>query len=214
MNPYYTVLCAGAGPENELWKRLRRSGWGASEVASLVGINPYETRSLAQICREKALGTEPSFDKKALARMECGQRLEKLILDWHAESVKECGEWQELLQSTEHGEILATPDGFEYIDDKQCPLDIKCHSELGWKHGVPDYIQTQLQMQMYVTGAHAGVIVEWAWGIAPPKRHVFFRNERLITGCVSRAVEAWKSVERIRAQHNINEYGEIKNDIE
>jgi len=75
------LLCAAeATPDNPQWHKLRRNGIGASEIAAVMGISPWD--SPFSLYWRKVLGSEvePTDD------MSTGTRLEPVIADWWADT--------------------------------------------------------------------------------------------------------------------------------
>jgi putative phage-type endonuclease len=97
------VLPASA-PEAE-WLEARRNGIGASEIAAVMGISPYD--SPFSLWWRKFMGWETPENEE----MSAGKRLEAVIADWFAEHhqeyrVRRTGLWANVDRAWQ----LATPD--------------------------------------------------------------------------------------------------------
>lgn len=91
-------------PEDE-WLKARRAGIGASEIAAVMGISPYD--SPFSLWWRKFMGWETAENEE----MSAGKRLEPIVADWFAEQhdeyrVRPGGLWA----SVDRPWQLATPD--------------------------------------------------------------------------------------------------------
>lgn len=95
--------------DREDWLKLRESGIGSSEVATIVGLNPWETRY--QLWRRKK-GLDPA--KEENFAMKAGHYLEDAVAQfWHDETGQEiikrsAGDW--LIRDDERPYLQVSPD--------------------------------------------------------------------------------------------------------
>lgn len=99
------VLVLPHGTPEQEWLEARRAGIGASEIAAVMGISPYD--SPFSLWWRKHMGWETTTSEE----MSAGTRLEPVIAGWFAEQhdeyrVRETGLWA----SVERPWQLATPD--------------------------------------------------------------------------------------------------------
>lgn len=145
----------------EQWLAARRKGIGASEIAAVLGISPWE--SPFSLFWRKVNG----WDYEPSAQMEWGTRLEDAIAAKYADNHPdyEIG-LGHLEQHPIHDWMLATPDRFIW-DVRKSSLNVSgllelktAHSADGWGEPgtaeVPVYYRAQVLWQMAVVG------VEWA----------------------------------------------------
>ncbi|MEK7705093.1 MAG: YqaJ viral recombinase family protein [Myxococcota bacterium] len=201
----YDVLCSQS--DEAAWKANRRTMVTASLVPTLLGLSPWEKRSVADVLRDVAIGA----DLEQTASMEGGNRFESTVLGW-------CGDrdgrsyrrWQELLRSREAPWLGATPDGFVEEDGRRVLVEVKCTHPFGTKKEwapltsdgprmVPDHVQAQVQAQLFVAGLAKAYVIHWSWGVYPQAIPVE-RNDRVCAAIVSAAREAWETIERIRSE--------------
>ena len=141
----------GLSPEQQA---MRMSGIGASEMASIVGLNPWS--SAHDVWALKVGLIEPFQGNAHTAR---GTYLEPSIRRWYAD---EAGVTVTLPGTLRHPEIpyiLATPDGITDHEDGPRILEIKAPSFRTAHHWgepgtdeIPDYYIPQVTQQMAVTG--------------------------------------------------------------
>jgi putative phage-type endonuclease len=159
------------------WLQARGAGVGASEAATLMGLNEYESEF--SLYQKHTTEQSPQVDNDFL---EWGRRLESPLLEAFAEKnptlrVMRCG-W--LLRHRQHLHLLATPDGL-VLDEQGAlgVLELKTGGESqhdAWKTDAPPRCQAQLQHQMLVTGAAFG----WCVALIAGQHyycHRYTRNE-------------------------------------
>src|SRR6185312_7373300 len=137
-------------PDND-WHEWRSRGIGASDIAGVLGISPWQ--SPYSVWTSKALGV--SSESSNAEAMRWGTLLEGAIL----------AEASRRLSITIHGEqtrcehkrypwARATVDGFFADEDgDNGVIEIKTTSEPRW-HEVPQHYQAQVQWQLEVTDRH------------------------------------------------------------
>lgn len=149
----YEVVCSSS--DEREWLEARKSGIGASEIACVLGINPW--KSDLTLYAEKVGAVEPE-DLSDVERVEWGKLLEPVIVQvFGKRAVRQVRAHGTLLRSTEHPWALATLDA-ECSDDGQSwwPLEIKTTSAFNaddWAEGPPEHYAAQVQQQLLVTGA-------------------------------------------------------------
>lgn len=143
------------------WVQFREGKIGASDVASILGISPWETPLQ---CWEKMI-----FNKKKdiTLSMQRGIDREQEALDWFNEQKK--GIYIPMvLQSKQYPYLIASLDGIDILDGcSPHTLEIKwpsMQSHLSCKEGkIPDYYNAQMQFQFYISGANHGYYLS-CWG--------------------------------------------------
>lgn len=146
--------------DRDEWLKLREAGIGSSEVATLLGVNPYETPY--QLWLRKTGQLPPKEETQA---MRMGHLLEPVVAElFHRET------GLEVLRESE-GDILyidpvddflrASPDRI-YLQADGRPAILECKSTRlpVERTDVPRAWYVQLQYQMMVSGIHAGSL---AW---------------------------------------------------
>lgn len=147
--------------DREEWLAARRKGIGASEIAAVLGISPWE--SPFSLYWRKVNG----WDFEASAAMEWGNRLEPVVAQKYADAHPEYELCQGHLEEQPFEPwMLATPDRYLFmpVDGRLMPtglLELKtAHSADGWGEPgtaeIPVYYRAQVLWQMAV------VDVGWA----------------------------------------------------
>lgn len=145
----YEPICSE--DDRDTWLAARAHGIGASEVAALLGEDPYTTREeLIALKRGEVEG----FAGNRATRM--GHHLEPWILQEYAEEHGVVAvRWAWMLRSTITPHLYATPDGCE--EDGLVLLQVKSTSQ-NWKTtkkyggSPPLHVQIQVQAELAVTG--------------------------------------------------------------
>jgi putative phage-type endonuclease len=153
-----TTVVVPAGAEREQWLAARRAGIGASEIAAVLGISPWESPFSLYWRKVNGWDYEPSDE------MSAGTRLEPVIADWWADTfdplenldILEAG----LLAHDERPWQLATPDRVLCSSDDPwgaggalAVLECKyvAHSWDGWgepdSDDIPVYYRSQVLWQ-------------------------------------------------------------------
>lgn len=169
-------------------KRIRMSGIGASEVASIVGLNPY--RSAHDVyCLKLGLVTE---EDSVVTRM--GSRVEACV---RAEYIEQTGAVIDEPGTVRHPTepwMLATPDGI--VRGARRGLEIKC---VGWRSAfhwgdeddaIPDYYRPQVAWQMAVCDLDEVHVAAWIGG-ADFRIYTVRRNLALEAALVDACREFW-----------------------
>lgn len=152
-------------PQNhEEWLDIRKSGIGSSEVATIVGLNPWETPY--QLWRRKVGLDEP---KQENAAMRNGHHLEDAVSRmWHdatgREIIKRSAiDW--IIRDNDRPYLQVSPDRTYWLGDSRSPeekgiLEIKTTRMKVDANDLPKYWFCQIQYQLGVAGYKEGSL---AW---------------------------------------------------
>ena len=137
--------------ENEaLWLEERRKGIGGSDIAAILGMNPWKTAY--QVYREKRKEVDPWVGNEAT---DWGKRMEPAIRQWYSDVTGRSVRLPDkILYHARYPFMLASLDGF--TDDGRV-VEIKtARSGKDWgepgTNEIPDYYHLQVQHYMVVTG--------------------------------------------------------------
>lgn len=151
-NKYRTVKCVDGTDE---WHELRSKGVGGSEVATIMGLNKYQ--SPYELWLEKT-GRATRTDLSGNQAVEWGHRLEPLVAEKFADAHPEFKiknrnatfiDRERLWRHANIDRQVTEPDGTKSV------LEIKTvghYRAKDWEDGVPIYYQTQVTMYCLVTG--------------------------------------------------------------
>lgn len=151
-------------PKNhEEWLKAREDGIGASEVAAVIGISPWD--SPFSIWLKKTGQVPPTEETIA---MHLGHLLEPVIAKLWEEStgwkIIKTSAKDIIYQDPEHPWRKVTPDRFAYEIDpatgkkSKCLLEFKSTSQDFDPEDLPPYYVAQCQYQMLVTGIHVNYL--------------------------------------------------------
>jgi putative phage-type endonuclease len=146
------------------WLQHRTKGIGSSEVATIVGLNPYETPY--QLWRRK-VGIDAPIDDNQY--MRAGRLLEDAVSRFFEEETNKKiiasskGDW--LIQSKAKPYLQVSPDRLYWVGDKRNNankgiLECKTTQKQIEKDNLPKHWFCQLQYQLGVSGLQQGAI---AW---------------------------------------------------
>lgn len=132
------------------WLELRKNCITATDIATILGINPYKTPY--QLWQEKLGLKEPEPENDAMRR---GKLLEPIALDTYCNLKKKAYD-SAVVTHESYPWAMASLDGFS--DDALSIVEIKCmgkanHDEAISGHVKPFYY-AQMQWQMFVTGLY------------------------------------------------------------
>jgi putative phage-type endonuclease len=200
----YEVLCHQSDPQ---WLQLRQPGIGASEIAIVLGMNPW--KSPLALYAEKV---NPIVEQEDREMFELAHEIEPLIAQRFAMKtglgVEPDGR---LLRSKDHSWMLATPD-YQYFDsitnetllkditvilENPHPLELKSSGELkesDWVNGCPEYYLPQVNQQMLVLGVdRAAIAVRFG---NKKQMHAFVdRDETLCRKIIYAGEKFWQMVQ-------------------
>lgn len=152
----------------EEWLKERQKGIGGTDVAAILGLNPWKTP--LQVWEEK-MAPAP-VEQEETPAMRAGKKLEAAIAEWFTE---ETGlttfKAEELIKHPDHPVLFANPD-YYYLRPISIPsnenelgevvkgiLEIKTTSKEAyqkWEDEIPISYWCQIQHYMYVTGLKEG----------------------------------------------------------
>jgi putative phage-type endonuclease len=142
--PYVELDLIQGSPE---WHKWRKTKIGASDAASILGVDPWNTKQ--KKWEEKQGLTDP---KKITEKMQRGIDLEPMARACFEEMTR-LKMPSAVLESTLYPWMGASLDGFSKC--RQYALEIKCNGlenhELALKGKIPKYYYSQLQHQLAVT---------------------------------------------------------------
>lgn len=166
----YTILPEFEQDSHE-WHEARRGTLGASEVAAVLGLSPWQTP--LSVWRTK-MGV-PNEIPEDLAYF--GHALETPIAQWIRDKHPEVGVVDDgfSVQSIKHPWLSASPDRMAYPDrstpmEDGIPVELKtssAYSRKSWDDGVPDYYRVQSIVQQGILGAQFGWLAVLHGGNSP-----------------------------------------------
>lgn len=188
-------LVLSADAPREEWLAERRKGIGGSDIATLLGINPYQSEY--ELWLDK---TGRPIDEQQTGAMQRGVWLEPHLASHFAQrtslAVRRCG----LVKHRVDPRLRATPD--RLTDDGGC-VEIKSMGTYSnvraeWRHGgIAKSAYAQAQYQLLVTGRSHAWLVAYEIDHEPVIRGPVERDEPLIQRMVDRAASWWvEHVER------------------
>lgn len=181
-------LVLGADAPREQWLAERRKGIGGSDIATLLGINPYQSEY--ELWLDKT--GRPTDDQRTGA-MQRGIWLEPRLAEIFSErtglAVRRCG----LVKHRADGRLRATPD--RLAEDGGC-VEIKSMGTYAkvrteWRHGgIAKAAYAQAQYQLLVTGRPHAWLVAYEIDQEPIVRGPVERDDLLIPR-MRTLVESW-----------------------
>lgn len=132
-------------------KALRRTGLGSSDVAAIVGVNPYKTAHDVYLDKRGL-----SEDQPPTLATRIGHIAEGLIAELYSEETGATLDTSPSVRHPEHDWYVGTPD--RLVRGMRRGVEIKW---VGWRvapawereeDGVPDYVRTQCEWLMGLTG--------------------------------------------------------------
>ncbi len=171
---------------SEAWKEFRRLHIGASDAATVMGLNPWRT-SLS-LWEEKVLG----WEKEANHAMARGTAMEKQAKDAYQleTGIMVC---PMVAEDDIHPFISASFDGIS--QDLSRLVEIKCgrsSHKLARDAEIPIYYQAQLQQQMYV--ANLEEIDYWSFDGTEGILLTLARDNQFIRELVEKEINFWHCV--------------------
>lgn len=139
------------------WHEARRSSLGASEVAAVLGLSPWQTP--LSVWRTKVLGETNQINPDAAY---WGHAHEATIAQWIRDTHPEIGEvtsvgWS--VRSHQHPWLTASPDRLILETNPTIPVELKTDDGFAresWADAVPDYYRIQSIVQQGIQGAPFG----------------------------------------------------------
>ena len=146
--------------DREKWLELRAEGVGASDSATIMGMDPYESEYTLFQERTGAIPRAADTDNRY---MEWGRRLEPLIAAAYQEDTgREVFRNGWLCRSKVYPWLMATPD-YDQVDHKHGAGLLECKNTGAnhaheWDENIPPHHQCQLQHQLLVVGVTWGTV--------------------------------------------------------
>ena len=140
---------------HEEWLKAREEGIGASEVAAILGISPWETPFSLYL--KKTHQAPPTEENDAMRR---GHYLEDAVVQWWmhetGEQVIKASAADIIYVHPEHPYMRVTPD--RVVKGRKKILEVKS-TAIQMGETIPDYYLAQVMYQMYVTGIHQAELI-------------------------------------------------------
>jgi len=194
------IVCSTENQTREEWLKYRQKGIGGSDIASMLGINPFH--SPLALYWDKVSEIEIDEDMENIPA-EAGIVLEPLIkrkmIKWFIknEGVKvEIDDCKYILQHHENPLALANIDGMIIFPNNElCGAEYKTTNERNYKlwegDNLPDYYYLQVQWYLYVTG-----LTKWYLGFLIGLRKfdvkIIERNDEVIEQLVNQTKDFWE----------------------
>lgn len=189
------ILLEGVAENREQWLKLRQSTVGSSEVATVVGMNPYET-PLEMWARKT--GKLPP--KEATPAMEIGSFMEPLIGKLFGKALRVQVERANILACHDEREwATASPDFWAHMGGRKI-VETKFTTPRNrhiWDDGAPPHYMLQLNWQLGICGIDHGYVCGLIGGDAEDfvYENLVFSQE-LFDYCMERAE---RFIENVRA---------------
>ena len=149
----YELVCGSE--DRDRWLRMRSTGIGASEIAAVLGEDPWT--SALELYDRKVNPRPVESDTDEPEWLEIGRKIEDFTASLYADrtgrEIRKAG-W--LVRSTRKPWALSTLDYEVLINNVWCPLELKnvgATRVAEWSEGAPAHYQLQAQQQAYVTDA-------------------------------------------------------------
>lgn len=187
--------------DREDWLKQRLQGVGASEAATAVGLNPYQSPLELWMIKTGRMeqAAEPAIDESH-SPMYWGNMLEPLVAEHYAKVTgRKVRRVNSILQHPDADKyfMLANLDrevvGCDEVQILECKTAGKFGSKV-WEDGVPEYYQCQVQHQLAITGKQAADV---AVLIAGNEFRIYRveRDDELITQLIELERQFWHYVE-------------------
>lgn len=155
------------------WLKAREDGIGASEVAAILGLSPWDTPF--SLWLKKTHQAEPEPENFAMRR---GHYLEDAVVQWWqdetGEKVIKASAADIIYVHPEHSFMRVTPD--RIVRGRKKMLEVK--STAGYMGDeIPDYYLAQCMYQMYVTGIHDEELIYIQGDLSFGRFHVDYDEE-------------------------------------
>lgn len=185
--------------DREEWLSVRKQGIGASDAATAVGLNPYQSPLelwMIKTGRDQHL-PKPDPDDMS-SPMYWGNVLEPIVAENYSRKTgNKVRRVNAVLQHADHPWMLANLDYSVVANPEVQILECKTAGEYGarrWRDGVPDYVQCQVQHQLAVTGKEAADVCVLLCGQALEVFRIS-RDEGAISRLIELEREFWDYVE-------------------
>lgn len=143
---------------SDAWREFRKDKIGASDIATILGVNPWETP--LEFFERRVHGIE----KPKSAAMQRGNDLEKearrMMNEKTGRDYQPC-----VLQSYDNPSLMVSLDGMYVDEDGVHIIEIKCPGkkthEIAKEGQIPFYYIPQICYQCMITGAQTAIYVSW-----------------------------------------------------
>ncbi len=174
-------------PKNhEEWLKAREGGIGASEVAAIVGLSPWETPF--SLWLKKTHQVPPTEENDAMRR---GHYLEDAVVQWWmhetGEQVIKASAADIIYVHPEYDYMRVTPD--RIVKGRKKLLEVKS-TAIQMGETIPDHYLAQVMYQMYVTGIHDAELIYIQGGLTFG-RFVVEYDEEFAEFLASKVTEFW-----------------------
>lgn len=172
------------------WLEFRKGKIGASQVAAILGIDPYKTP--LQLWNEVVFDTEP----EPTMAMKMGSEKEQEILEWVNQDERKYQ--PAVLQSIEYPWAIASLDGFNDEESPSNPylLEIKTTNkkfhEMIIVGDIPPHFYAQMQFQMFVSGSSNNILVSSFF--VDKRKRVVWRDQQFIDSMIPKIQAFRKAV--------------------
>ena len=140
---------------HEEWLKMREEGIGASEVAAILGLSPWETPF--SLWLKKTHQVPPTEETDAMRR---GHYLEDAVVQWWmhetGEQVIKASAADIIYVHPQFPYMRVTPD--RIVKGRKKLLEVKS-TAINMGDTIPDYYLAQVTYQMYVTGIHEAELI-------------------------------------------------------
>lgn len=189
----YTIL-----PEFEVdspeWHEARRSSLGASEVAAVLGLSPWQTPLSVYMAK---MGVRNEIPEN-LAYF--GRALEPVIAQWIVDTRPDVGPLGDgfSARSERWPWLAVSPDRIAYDENRDfdyIPIELKTSSAFGrdkWSEGVPLFYQAQVQAQIAVLDAPYGWLAVLHGGNEPELYRIERDDEFITEHLIPKTKQFWE----------------------
>ncbi len=177
--------------ESPAWHEQRARSIGASDVAAVLGLSPWQTP--LDIYRAK-LGVRHEINEHAAY---FGHKLEPVIAGWVEHAHPEVGEVSPggSFRSRAWPWLTAAPDRFAVTPSATVPLELKSsggYARQMWDSGIPTHYAVQVQQQVAVLGTDYGWLAVLHGGNSPDLYRVERDDEFIDTILIPQTEAFWK----------------------
>lgn len=169
-------------------QQLRSRGIGASEIASIVGLNPWRSAHDVWLLKRGLVDSESNVQSRM------GQRIEACVLDEYREETGATLAFPGTVFHPEESWMLCTPDAF--VEAERRIVEVKC---VGWRSAfhwgdeedaIPDYYRPQIAWQLEVLGVAECHVAAWIGG-SDFRIYTVRRSEALIAALIEAGRRFW-----------------------
>lgn len=133
---------------------IRATGIGASEIAAVAGLSPYQSPIDVWLRKPTANRAALDSDDGDSGPAEVGSILEPAVLELYTRRTGNAAERPlATRRHPEHEWVLASPDGVVNAERLVEVKVVGTRMASDWDDGVPDYVRCQCLWQAFVTGA-------------------------------------------------------------